>query len=88
MQVAFSEIKFGSIEKPSILIPAPETVPSSPAVPIKVMLESILPLPIPREPSSMEPVRDGPVRVIIPKIAVTTTCSDQEDVTFVTENKC
>ena len=85
-----------NIEKPSIQIPASETVPPSPAVPIKVMPKSISPLPIPREPSSIESVRDGPapestnldVTITIPEIAVTTTCSDQEDVTIVTENKC
>ena len=85
-----------NIEKPSIQIPAPEIVPPSPAVPIKVMPKSISPLPIPREPGSIEPIRNGPgpestnvdVTITIPEIAVTTTCSDQEDVTIVTENKC
>ena len=82
-----------NIEKPSIQIPAPETVPPSPAVPIKVMPKSISPLPIPRVPGSIEPI-PGPestnvdVTITIPEIAVTTTCSDQEAVTIVTENKC
>ena len=60
------------------------------------MPKSISPLPIPQEPGSIEPVRNGPgpestnvdVTIKIPEIAVTTTCSDQEDVTIVTENKC
>ena len=85
-----------TIEKPSILIPAPETVPPSPAVPIKVMPKSISPLPVPREPSSTEPVGHGSgpestnvdVTITIPEIAVTTTCSDQEGMIIVTENKC
>ena len=85
-----------TIENTSILIPAPETVPPSPAVPIKVMPKSVSPLPVPREPGSTEHVGHGSgpestnvdVTITIPEIAVTTTCSDQEDVTVVTENKC
>ena len=85
-----------TIEKPSIRVPDPETVPPSPAVPIKVMPKAISPLPITREPGSSEPVGHGSgpestnvdVTITIPEIAVTTTCSDQEDVTVVTENKC
>ena len=85
-----------TIEKPSILIPAPETVPPSPAVPIKVMPKSISPLPVPGEPGPTEHVLDGPgpertnvdVTITIPETDVTTTCSDQKEVTIVTENKC
>ena len=85
-----------TIEKPSILILAAETVPPSPAVPIKVMPKPISPLPVPRDPGTEEPLHDRPgrqstnvdVTITIPEIAVTTTSSDQEDVTIVTENKC
>ena len=53
------------------------------------MLKSISALPVLREPSSTELVRDEPgsestdvvVTIVIPEISVTTSCSDQEDVT-------
>ena len=60
------------------------------------MPKTISPLPGPRDPGTDEPLHNilGPeitnvdVTITVAEIAVKTTSSDQEDVTFVTENKC
>ena len=86
-----------TIETPLVQITAPETVPPSPAVPIKVMPKPISPSPSPRDIGSTpaaEPAPHGPdqassdTTISIPEIAVTTIGGDEEEATIVTENKC
>ena len=63
---------------------------------LKVMPKPISPFPISRDPVTDESVHEGlgqvktnvDVSITIPGIAVTTSCSDKEDIISVNENKC